>query len=307
MKKIIIIILLLALALVTSVRADVWAFNCGVASINGDFAPDGTTPNGLPSYTNSVGWHLFTFLVAGGTTTTNWELYFTPGPTATFTNSGPDLFTTWTGLAGSGFTNPPPMFSPFPILAQPLVNLTLNNFWATNGSRVTFSARGWNNSVAGVGSNTLSVLLGGNLVFTSPPTAGNHLPWEMEGQMYFDSTNMQTFVHFISGDTNFPSVIQSVLLTNFNITTPSFEIALDGSTDTNLMISSGRISSQFSIPGTGPASLDFVPAISQSSRTIVNSTDSTFGMGAGMMCWDSNYVYVSVGSNLWKRAAISTW
>ena len=28
---------------------------------------------------------------------------------------------------------------------------------------------------------------------------------------------------------------------------------------------------------------------------------------AGTICWDSNYIYVCVATNTWKRAAISTW
>jgi hypothetical protein len=39
-------------------------------------------------------------------------------------------------------------------------------------------------------------------------------------------------------------------------------------------------------------------------RTIVNSTDDGF---TGEICWDSNYIYVCVGTNTWKRSTISTW
>jgi hypothetical protein len=42
-------------------------------------------------------------------------------------------------------------------------------------------------------------------------------------------------------------------------------------------------------------------------RTITNATDTSWGYGAGLMCCDSNYVYVSVATNLWKRAALSAW
>jgi hypothetical protein len=42
-------------------------------------------------------------------------------------------------------------------------------------------------------------------------------------------------------------------------------------------------------------------------RTVTNSTDTTWGTGAGMVCVDTNYVYVSVGTNRWKRAALSAW
>ena len=41
--------------------------------------------------------------------------------------------------------------------------------------------------------------------------------------------------------------------------------------------------------------------------TVTNSTDWSFGFGPGVICVDSNYIYVSVGANRWKRSALSTW
>ncbi len=42
-------------------------------------------------------------------------------------------------------------------------------------------------------------------------------------------------------------------------------------------------------------------------RTISNATDSTWGKGAGILTWDTNYLYLSVGTNAWKRVAVATW
>jgi hypothetical protein len=42
-------------------------------------------------------------------------------------------------------------------------------------------------------------------------------------------------------------------------------------------------------------------------RTITNGNSTTWGNGYGMVTWDTNYLYISVGTNAWKRAAISTW
>lgn len=39
-------------------------------------------------------------------------------------------------------------------------------------------------------------------------------------------------------------------------------------------------------------------------RTITNSNDSTWGKGAGLICVDANYIYVSTGTNTWKRVAL---
>jgi hypothetical protein len=47
--------------------------------------------------------------------------------------------------------------------------------------------------------------------------------------------------------------------------------------------------------------------LSSAPRTITNATDTTWGKGSGLLTWDTNYLYISVGSNQWKRAALSTW
>jgi len=41
--------------------------------------------------------------------------------------------------------------------------------------------------------------------------------------------------------------------------------------------------------------------------TVTNATDTTWTNGAGLICIDTNYVYISVGTNQWKRAALATW
>ena len=41
--------------------------------------------------------------------------------------------------------------------------------------------------------------------------------------------------------------------------------------------------------------------------TPASSSATTYGYGAGVVLVDTNYVYVSVGTNAWKRAALSSW
>lgn len=41
--------------------------------------------------------------------------------------------------------------------------------------------------------------------------------------------------------------------------------------------------------------------------TVAKSCDSTSGHGAGLVKWDADYIYISVGTNQWKRAALTTW
>lgn len=39
-------------------------------------------------------------------------------------------------------------------------------------------------------------------------------------------------------------------------------------------------------------------------RTITNSNDDGY---KGEICWDSNYLYICVANNTWKRVALSSW
>ncbi|MGA2787649.1 MAG: hypothetical protein ABSF60_08980 [Verrucomicrobiota bacterium] len=57
-------------------------------------------------------------------------------------------------------------------------------------------------------------------------------------------------------------------------------------------------SASFSIPVA-------MPALLLTPGTITNSTDPA--AGAGLVCIDTNFVYVSVGTNRWKRASLSSW
>jgi hypothetical protein len=41
-----------------------------------------------------------------------------------------------------------------------------------------------------------------------------------------------------------------------------------------------------------------------SSKTPASASDTGT---AGEVCWDADYIYVAVGTNTWKRAALSTW
>ena len=42
----------------------------------------------------------------------------------------------------------------------------------------------------------------------------------------------------------------------------------------------------------------------RNSKTPSSSSDTG---NAGDICWDSNYIYICVSTNTWKRVAISTW
>lgn len=63
----------------------------------------------------------------------------------------------------------------------------------------------------------------------------------------------------------------------------------------------------FGVGLTTPPIMTLSGVLNSPSRTITNSTDSTFGAGAGLICYDASYVYVSTGTNQWKRATLNSW
>jgi hypothetical protein len=61
------------------------------------------------------------------------------------------------------------------------------------------------------------------------------------------------------------------------------------------------------VPSASPGAITLGGVLQLTPRTITNATATTWGYGAGILCADTNYVYVSVGSNSWKRAALTSW
>lgn len=200
----------------------------------------------------------------------------------------------------------------------PLLTVDLTNYWSPN-TVVTFTAGGWNNSTAA--SNVFEVILDGNFLFTSAPTAGRSNAWTMQGTLRFDGTNMTSWIQYFSGDTNDPFDLQSATVSNAVVGTNVVVFGLPGTSDTNMVLTTVNFATTAHLPAQSssllvnpnmlgvPSSILFTTngVFEYNLQTITNSTDSTFGYGAGLMLWDTNYVYVSVGTNLWKRTALTAW
>jgi len=58
---------------------------------------------------------------------------------------------------------------------------------------------------------------------------------------------------------------------------------------------------------TTPGTATIAGLLQLAPRTIATSSSTTWGYGAGLVTVDGSYIYVSVGTNSWKRAALSTW
>ena len=53
--------------------------------------------------------------------------------------------------------------------------------------------------------------------------------------------------------------------------------------------------------------LELSNVVSLSPTTINNATNTTWSRGAGLVCVDTNYLYLSVGTNRWKRVGVTNW
>ena len=60
-------------------------------------------------------------------------------------------------------------------------------------------------------------------------------------------------------------------------------------------------------PGSAPGVVTVGGLLALPPRTISYATNTTWGGGAGLVCADGYYLYVSTGTNAWRRVAISAW
>lgn len=141
------------------------------------------------------------------------------------------------------------------------------------------------------------------------PGAGFTYVLPSSGQVMFQVTNVVI------------SIAQTNLLAGWQFqTSTNLELAAGFTTSTNYLMAtnSGIVTFTVTIdpaiaalffrivyPGTPVVTIPGLLALQP--RTVTNSTDSTFGLGAGMVLIDTNYVYVSAATNRWKRAALSAW
>ena len=96
---------------------------------------------------------------------------------------------------------------------------------------------------------------------------------------------------------NFPNSTGSYQL---NIGNAIFGTNIDG---TGTTISSGNIG-LFTNSPTAKLDINANTIRLRTARTITKSTDTG---NQGDICWDSNYLYICVATNTWKRVALSSW
>jgi len=276
--------------------AAVYTTNCGNSAVNGRY--NASIPD-FRDATNSAG--------------TGWGIYFSgagynlvdPFGANSYSEGGLNIFGVW---SNTGFyASPAPTVIPYPLIQSISKPATLSSFWPPTGGKVSFQLAGWNNSASV--SNVVIIRLGTSQIFSSTPTAGRGRQFSLSGSMNYDgTTNLFASVIYTTGDTNLPVITSSALVTNFNQTNISFTVGLDPSYDTNLVVTSGSISSQY---GQAYASLVPPPPILLPFITVTNSSDVTLGNVQGLFGWTTitgtNYLILGVNSNAWNRVPLATW
>jgi hypothetical protein len=178
----------------------------------------------------------------------------------------------------------------------------LNALFLTNG--YPFSSSNYFGRFTNVWQfNVSGSLTGTNKSFTNY-MSGDGTTW-----VPFAQTNLATTYLFTNYLTNtFGSnivVIYTNIYTNFTYT--GVYLSSLGSTATGSVsiysLASPQLNgklNQFKAQSFEFEKMQIVPAI------ITNSGSSTFGFGAGLIGVDTNYIYISVGLNAWRRIAIPT-
>jgi hypothetical protein len=172
------------------------------------------------------------------------------------------------------------------------------------------------------------VQMAGSWLLNSYTTNGiNHVSYEAFNTAILDMASSASYVHIDSfaRDSTGTNVILHLAITNLipgwfvesttNLnapiiwtTTSNYTTATNGS-DLVLTIPID-LNTQcrfFRIRTAAVTTISINAILYLTARTITNSTDSTFNLGAGVVCADNNYIYRSVGTNQWKRTPFSTW
>lgn len=115
------------------------------------------------------------------------------------------------------------------------------------------------------------------------------------GSAIVDSSTGNSFVKFVSGNSVASSATNQLQIKNASATNAP-ELGVFG-TATNIDVN-------ITPKGTGNLNLVNGQLVVPTSKTPSSATDTGI---VGMTCWDSNYIYVCVATDTWKRTAISTW
>ena len=177
----------------------------------------------------------------------------------------------------------------------------LNTMYLTNGRSLTFS------NYVGLFTNVWQFDVTGSLTGTNKSFT-NFMSTDGSTWLPFARTNLATpcfFTNYLTNVFGTNTVIYTNTYTNFTYT--GVYLSSLGSTATGSVavysLSSPQLNgklNQFKAQSFEFEKMQIVPA------SITNSSSSTYGFGAGLIGVDTNYLYISVGFNSWRRIAIPT-
>lgn len=169
-----------------------------------------------------------------------------------------------------------------------------------------------------VPANALSTDDSGNLVISGGINSGDivveknpDIPGDY-ASIVVDGKGNGSYLFLVNGDADFATTATQFYAsdTGVDVLAPAinlysegiFKVAVGGSTgfsiNTALNCAIGNLSAT--------AKLD-VQGNTIRLRTARTPASATAAGNTGDICWDSNYIYVCVSSNTWKRTALSTW
>lgn len=158
----------------------------------------------------------------------------------------------------------------------------------------------------------------GNIIPT-PGTAGMLNIKNTSTQTFIDAQTAQvisgakTFTATVTGDQGFAVSPSAALSTGMGLDAPFGTAALrffNGNTGGNIQLVAPNGNLDAYIGGNAVFSVTSTEVVAQNKFRIATTTtpaSATMAGTIGTVAWDSNYMYVCVADNTWKRSALSSW
>jgi hypothetical protein len=243
MKKLILILILLASLKVTAQNNVVVISGAGNAADNGDYITNMATGG----YTNLAG------ITMEPDPIRSYPLWVLDG--GYFSSNFP---TVWYDVGFGGWPPPDPTGSFLTTTAATNVQwgILLTNFWTKPGDAVKFTANGRNMAVP-TNSSGLVLLLDGNLVYTSSYTAGNGSPFSVDGRLQWDGSNMNCYAEMNAGDVSNIQFGQWETYSNYLVGTNRFQLISVNNTNGLIFLAASLTTSRLP-PGNYPPATNTV-------------------------------------------------
>ena len=172
--------------------------------------------------------------------------------------------------------------------------------------RYDAAGQGWTNTVGVTVSATGEISTDENLLINNPDS------YALGRGIVIDGRGFGSYLLLNNSDT---SIVTQLYADDFGVVLISQEIEL--ASESNVYLTAGGVrcfllsgTNGFLSLSTGVVTPTAQLDINNNTIRLRNSrtpTSATASGNRGDICWDTNYIYVCVATNTWKRTAISTW